>query len=116
MKRIKKQDSLITCLGWSHFIPKYLCRFKLKGQKSTHYAYCYEKKAGIVTHISSNLKLAWKHKGADIAKTILKKEINPGSLTNPDFKLYYKAVGIKIECYQHTNRHKINRTEMRAQK
>ena len=57
------------------------------------------------TELEQNIsQLIWKHKKTQIAKAVLRKKNGARRIKLPDFRLYYKAIVIKIVWYWHKHR------------
>ena len=60
----------------------------------------YQNASGIYQELEQViLKFVWKHKELRIVKAVLRKMDKIGGIMLPDFKLYYKAMLIKIVQY-----------------
>ena len=57
------------------------------------------------TELEQNFsQFIWKHQRLQIVKAVLKKKNGAGGINHPDFRLYYKAIVVKIVGYWHKNR------------
>ena len=87
-------------------LPKAIYRFNVISSKIPM-AYFTELKETV-------LKFVQNHKGSHIAKTILRKNNKAGSIRCSHFKLYYKAIVIKMIWSWHKNRYTDQRNRIES--
>ena len=49
-------------------------------------------------------QFVWKYKKSQIAKAVMRRKNGTGGINLPDFRIYYKATGIKMVWYWHKSK------------